>query len=71
MVRYSDAEIGQLLQEPKILPSDLDRRMQKLRPKRGRRELKVDLTGAQGSHFRLIIRQGTLYPGPLKGVDGR
>jgi hypothetical protein len=58
---YSDQEIATLLQERKPLPADWRNRVQ-LRPKRGHDERDLDLTGAAGSEFRLILRQNKLNP---------
>lgn len=57
----SDKEIAVLLAEPKPLPSDYRSRVQ-TKPKRGHRERELDITGAQGSMFRLILRQSSLNP---------
>lgn len=52
----TDAEILTLLEEPKPLPPDYRRRLVP-KPKRGHSESELELEGAQGSIFRLIIRQ--------------
>lgn len=55
-VFLDDAEINRLLQEPKPLPADHNRRLM-TRPKRGHREVELDVTGEHGSEFRLILRE--------------
>jgi hypothetical protein len=60
-IQLSDAEIGQLIQEPKLLPENYRERMV-VKPKRGHKERELDLTGARGSAFRLILRQGLANP---------
>ena len=57
----SDAEITVLLAEPKPLTSDYQSRMQ-LRPKSGHKERELELTGAAGSDFQLIVRQSIFNP---------
>ena len=57
----SDVEIASLLRERKQLPSDYRERIQP-RPKRGHKERELDLQGANGTEFRLIIRQGIVNP---------
>lgn len=54
--RYSDAEIDALLTERKPLPNDYMARL-RFREKSGHKEAAIDLTGANGSEFRLILRQ--------------
>lgn len=53
---YSDLEISALLVEQKQLPDDFKKRLQ-LRDKRGHKESFLDVTGADGNEFRLILRQ--------------
>ena len=57
----SDAEITVLLAEPKPLPEDYSARLQ-LRPKSGHKERELDVTGAGGSDFQLIVRQSIFNP---------
>ena len=56
-----DAEIAALLAEPKPLPDDYRTRLQ-IKPKRGHQERELDVTGAQGAKFRVILRQSLLNP---------
>lgn len=58
-VLFSDSQIADLIAENKPVPYDWRSRIQ-LRPKRGHRERDLDLTGDQGSKFRLIFRQNTI-----------
>ncbi len=58
-VSLTDTEIAALLAEAKTLPADLRQRFQ-TRPKRGHRERELDLTGDNGTEFRLILRQSLL-----------
>lgn len=60
-IDFADDEISQLIIEPKHLPSDW-RNMLNLRPKRGHREQQLDLTGENGSQFRIILRQSNINP---------
>lgn len=54
-----DSEIAEFLAEAKSLPDDYRQRVQ-TRPKRGHRERELDLVGANGSVFRLILRQSSM-----------
>ena len=56
VVRLTDQEIVRLIQEHKPLPNDYESHIL-LRSKRGHRERDVDIPGADGSEFRLILRQ--------------
>ena len=58
-VRLTDQDIARLIREPKLLPADFRARIE-TRPKRGHKERELDLRGADGSDFRLILRQ-SLY----------
>lgn len=58
---FSDAEIAQLISEPKKLPPDWRNRLD-LRPKRGHKEQQLDLTGESGSEFRIILRLSNVNP---------
>lgn len=60
--RYSDEEIDRLLKELKPLPDGYLDRI-KLRERRGHRGAELDVDGAQGSQFRIIVRQ--LVQNPL------
>ncbi len=55
-VQLEEEVILALLAEPKPLPTDYRERMQ-IRLKRGHKERELDITGTQGSKFRLILRQ--------------
>lgn len=55
-IRLNDAEISRLLAERKPLPLDYRERIQ-TKPKRGHKERELDVKGADGSEFRLILRQ--------------
>lgn len=57
-VQLEEIVILGLLDEPKPLPADYRERMQ-TRPKRGHKERELDITGSQGSEFRLILRQSS------------
>lgn len=57
----TDAEIAALIAEAKPLPDDYLGRVQ-TKPKRGHRERELDLDGAYGNKFRLILRQSSLNP---------
>jgi hypothetical protein len=59
--QLSDVEITALLAEPKPLPEDYQARLQ-LRPKSGHKERELDITGAAGSDFQLIVRQSIFNP---------
>ena len=54
----TDAEIAALIAEAKPLPDDYRSRVQ-TRPKRGHRERELEIDGANGSKFRLILRQAS------------
>ena len=54
-----DAEISALIDETKELEGGYLSRLQ-LRPKPGHKERELDITGANGSEFRLILRQNIL-----------
>ena len=55
-IRYTDQEIGALVQERKTLPADW-RNQFVTRIRRGSKERHLDLTGDMGNKFRIIIRQ--------------
>jgi len=52
----SDAEIQQLIAEPKPLSAGFRQRM-RLKPKRGHKERELGFTGQSGSRFQLVLRQ--------------
>lgn len=60
-VSLTDTEITALIAEAKPLPDDYQQRVQ-TKPKRGHRERELDLVGANGSAFRLILRQSSINP---------
>ena len=58
-ILLTDVEIATLISETKPLePGYLSKLL--LRPKQGHRERELDITGANGSEFRLILRQNLL-----------
>ncbi|SRR6266498_3078544 len=59
--RYSDQDIARLIEEWKPLQEGYRSRIQ-LRPKRGHKEQELDVQGANGSEFRLILRQSNFNP---------
>jgi hypothetical protein len=60
-VILTDQEIARLIEEAKPLPSDYQVKIQ-TRPKRGHKERELDLNGASGSDFRLVLRQSLFNP---------
>jgi hypothetical protein len=57
----SDDEITRLIQERKPLPEDYRTKLQ-VRPKSGHKERELDIKGADGGDFRLILRQSIFNP---------
>ncbi len=57
----SDKDITRLINEKKPLPSDFWSKIQ-TRPKSGHKERELDIKGAEGSDFRLILRQSDFNP---------
>lgn len=57
-VVLADSEIAVLIAEAKPLPDDYRLRVQ-TRQKRGHRERELDVAGASGSTFRLVLRQSS------------
>lgn len=55
----SQSEIDDLLSEEKPLPRGYERRLVR-KPKRGHREVDMDITGARGSRFRVIVRESQI-----------
>jgi hypothetical protein len=55
-ILLTDAEIAAFISEPKQLPAGFLSKVQ-LRPKQGHKERDLEITGANGSEFRLILRQ--------------
>jgi hypothetical protein len=60
-IRLTDAEIARLVAERKPLPDDYRSRLQ-VRPKRGHRERELELEGAAGGQFLVILRQSDFNP---------
>ena len=58
-ITYSDHEIQSFVQERKRLPADWRRRTRMV-SKRGHQERQLDITGNDGTEFRLILRHGTI-----------
>jgi len=54
--KYSDAEIARMIQERKPLPDNYRARVQ-LREKRGHKDREFDVTGKDGTQYRIILRQ--------------
>ena len=54
--RYLDEDIAGLIQERKPLPADYRSRIQ-LKAKRGHKERQLEIRGASGNEFRIILRQ--------------
>lgn len=59
--RFADYEIAALLQERKLLPGDYRKRLL-LRNKRGHKEQELDIRGANGNLFRIVLRQNLINP---------
>jgi hypothetical protein len=57
----SDNGITLLIEEGKPLPADFRTKIQ-TRPKKGHKESELDVNGANGSEFRLIMRQSLFNP---------
>jgi Family of unknown function (DUF6978) len=57
----SDQDIERLLKERKPLPTDYRSKIQ-VRPKRGHKERHLDVRGAEGNDFRLVLRQSRFNP---------
>lgn len=55
-VLLTEDDIRRLLEERKPVPPDYSKRIV-LKPKRGHKESQLDITGANGSEFVLIVRQ--------------
>lgn len=56
---FSDQDIFRLIQERKPLPEDYRTKFQ-TRPKVGHKERELDIEGADGGDYRLILRQSVL-----------
>ena len=59
--RLADGDISRLIGERKPLQVDYRSKIQ-VRPKRGHRERELDLKGAEGNEFVLILRQSEFNP---------
>ena len=57
-VLFTDAEIAELVAEPKALPADYHTRLV-LRAKRGHKEQELLVRGSDEHEFHLILRQST------------
>jgi len=57
--QYSDPSISAMLVERKLLPSDYVARIA-LKNKRGHKERELDVTGAKGNQYRLILRENNI-----------
>lgn len=60
-VQLDDIEIKALVEESKPLPANYRERIQ-TKPKSGHKERELDVLGANGSEFRLILRQSSFNP---------
>ena len=58
---FSDQDISGLIQERKPLPNDYRTKVQ-VRPKLGHKERELDIKGADGGDYRLILRQSIFNP---------
>lgn len=67
--RLTDLEITALIGESKRLPDDYLARIQ-TKPKRGHKERELDVTGVNGSEFRLVLRQSLLNPLDFSVIPG-
>ena len=56
-----DTEVVEFLAEPKPVPDDYRTRLQ-TKLKHGHQERELDVTGAQGTMYRVILRQSLLNP---------
>jgi len=54
--RFTDAEIAQLLAEPKSLPDGYQARLQ-LRPRSGHERAELEVRTPSGNRFRILLRQ--------------
>lgn len=68
-VKFTDKEIQDLIDEPKILPDNYRDRLRP-KPKRGHKEADLDIDGVNGSKFRIIIRQSSLDPFDFSAILG-
>lgn len=56
---FTEVEIDRLINERKLLPRSFAE-MIRLKPKPGHQEYDLDITGGQGSEFRLILRKNVV-----------
>ncbi|MCY4553521.1 MAG: hypothetical protein OXC79_07590 [Candidatus Poribacteria bacterium] len=68
-IRYTDQEIGELVQERKALPTDW-RNQFVTRIRRGNEESHLSLIGDRGNKFRIIIRQNQFNESSFSVVLG-
>jgi hypothetical protein len=61
LIRFTDLEIAEFIQEPKKAPTDTIDKLAKMRHRRCHSELNLDITAQSGTQYRLIIRQSKLY----------
>ena len=57
----TDADIQRLLEEKKLLPDNYQEQI-RLKAKRGHKEAELSVPGADGSSFKLILRQSDFNP---------
>ncbi len=57
-VNVTDTEIAALIAEAKLLPNDYQQKIL-TKAKRGHRERELNLVGANGGGFRLILRESS------------
>lgn len=67
--RYSDREIEALIGESKVLPTGW-RATPRWKAKRGHRERDFDLSGSEGSEYRVILRQNRINPQDFSVILG-
>lgn len=65
----TDSDIQRLLDEPKLPPANYQELM-RLKPKRGHKEAELAVQGAEGSLFRLILRQNDIDPFDFSVIIG-
>jgi hypothetical protein len=61
-IRFTDAEISDLLTEPKQLPTDYRSKLQPKASKRGQLERELTVLGDNGTEFTIIVRQSIANP---------
>jgi len=62
VARFSDEDIGALLQETKLAPADYRAALGSRKPKRGHEEAKLIVSRADGGEFSIRVRQSTRDP---------